>query len=174
MADVTGEFYASEGFIGYGAEFLVGQGATGSPLAEDFVAIPEVNSISPLVSGTTPVGDFTHLRSPNRHREKKPLIRDSGAITLNANYRPGHGAHKVAGGDGFNAAHSVLSLWRSCAENNFLIRLPDAAGLVGSPAADQELPLVGAVTKYEIGELGVDGKVPCMIEVTPLRDYFTH
>lgn len=170
MSDVTDTFYASEGFVGYGAQFLVGQGD--SP--ETFVAVPEIDSISPLVQGTTGTVDFTHLRSPDRHKEKKATIRDSAAIVLTGNYRPTHGAHMVAGGDGFNADHSLISLWRSCAENNFKIQLPDAAGLVGSPSADVQLPLVGTITKYEVGAMTLEGKVPFTCEITPLRDYFTH
>ncbi len=98
MADVTGDFYAGDAFIGYGAEFRVGQN-DGSP--ETFTAVPDVNSIVPG-DATTGTVDTTHLRSLNRHRERKLTLRDSGPFTLNCNYRPTHGAHMSAGGDGFS------------------------------------------------------------------------
>src|SRR5262245_25549559 len=162
MADVTGEFYPSEAFIGYGAEFLVGQGD--SP--ESFAAVPEIMRISPIVSMTTGNVDVTHLRSPDRHREKAPTLSDSGPIVVEGNFRPGHGAHLLAGGDGFDADHNLQALRKSAARNNFVIRLPEAAGLEGSPAEAVELPLVGFVSKYEIGELSLEGKVPFTLEVT--------
>lgn len=167
MADVTDTFYAGDAFIGYGAQFLVGQD-DGSP--ETFVAVPDIDKITPG-DMTTGVVDITHLRSPGRHREKKGTIRDSGAIVLTGNYRPEHGAHKQLGGDGFDSTHSLLTLWRNVTENNFILRLPDDAGLVGSPEENIDLPIRGVVTKYQIGELSLDGKCPFTAEITPLRDY---
>jgi len=169
MADVTGTFYPSETFIGYGAEFHVGQGD--SP--ESFVAVPEVMKIAPIVSMTTAVVDVTHLRSPDRHREKIPTLSDSGPIVIEGNFRPSHGAHLLAGGDGFDATHNLQALRASAALNNFLIVLPTAAGTVGSPAEAIALPLEGYVTKYEIGELTLEGKVPFVLEVTPAHAYFS-
>ncbi len=163
MSDVTGTFYASETFIGYGAEFHVGQGT--SP--ETFVAVPEVMKIAPIVSMTTGVVDVTHLRSPDRHREKIPTLSDSGPIVIEGNYRPAHGAHLLAGGDGFDASHNLQALRASAARNNFLIILPSASGV------SDGLPLEGYVTKYEIGELTLEGKVPFTLEVTPARSYFS-
>ncbi len=160
--DVTGDFYAGDAFIGYGAEFRIGQD-DGSP--ETFTAVPDVNSIVPG-DATTGTVDTTHLRSPNRHRERKLTLRDSGPFTLNCNYRPDHGAHMSAGGDGFSATHNVLVLWENCTEFNFEIELP----------ADAQSPAIvmsgrGGITKYQVGEIGVDQKVPVTIEITPLRDY---
>lgn len=169
MADVTDEFYASEAFIGYGAQFEVGQGD--SP--ETFVAVPEVMDIAPLVSMTTPTIPVTHLRSPDRHEELIATISKSGPIVMNGTYRPGHGAHKLAGGDGFDASHNLQALRASAARNNFRIVLPEAAGLEGSPASAIALPLVGIVTKYEIGKLDNNGVVPFTLEVTPSRSYFS-
>jgi len=171
----TDLFYAGEAFIGYGAQFLVGQD-DGSP--ETFVAVPDIMSITPGDMNTGVV-DKTHLRSPGRHREKLGTIRDSGPITLAGNYRPSHGAHKQVGGDGFSATHSLLSLWRNVTECNFQLVLPDAAGfreegsppMVGSPATAIVLPLRGVVTKYQIGQLTLDNKVEFTCEITPLQDY---
>lgn len=160
MADVTDTFYAGDAFIGYGAQFLVGQD-DGSP--ETFVAVPDIEKITPG-DMTTGVVDITHLRSPARHREKKGTIRDSGPIVLMGNYRPEHGAHLQAGGDGFDAAHSLVSLWIAVTENNFMIKFP-------ADANDIELPIRGVITKYQIGELALDGKCPFTCEITPLRDY---
>lgn len=170
MADVTGTFYASEAFIGYGAEFYVGQD-DGSP--ESFVAVPEVMRIAPIVSMTTGVIQVTHLRSPDRHHEKIAGISDSGPIVVEGNIRVGHGAHLIAGGDGFDATHNLQALRSSGARNNFQIVLPEAAGTEGSPAAAIALPLVGVVTKYEIGELTLEGKVPFTLEVTPTKAYYS-
>lgn len=162
MADVTGDFYAGDAFIGYGAELRVGQG-DGSP--ETFVAVPDITTITPG-DMTTGVVDITHLRSPNRHREKKGTIRDSGPFQIAGNYRPEHGAHKTGGGDGFEADYSLVSLWEDVREANFEIELPLDAG---SPA--EVLQFAGVVTKYQIGSITIDNKVEFTAEITPLRAY---
>ena len=162
MSDVTGQFYAGEAFIGYGAEFRVGQN-TGSP--ENFVAVADVISIQPG-DMTTGVLDKTHLRSPDRHREKLATLRDSGPFTVMANYRPQHGSHTVAGGDGFAADRSLPALWRDVTEANFEIELPADAG---SPA--EVLEFRGVITRYQIGSIAVDVKCDVTFEVTPLAAY---
>lgn len=167
MANVTDLYYASNAFIGYGAQILVGQD-DGSP--ETFTALPEVNSITPG-DMTTGVVDVTHLRSPGRHREKRATIRDSGPIAFEMNYDPTHGAHKLSGGDGFNSTHSLVTLWRNVTENNFRIVLPDASSVGGSPGTGVVLNLRGTVTKYQIGGLTLDGKQGVSGEITPLQDY---
>lgn len=169
MADVTDTFYPAETFIGYGAQFLVGQGD--SP--ETFVAIPQVKRIDKIVSLTTDVKEVTHLRSPDATREKIPTLSDAAAITVEGTYRPSHGAHLLAGGDGFDADHNLQALRASRALNNFRILLPEEAGLEGSPAEAIGLPLEGYVTKYEIGELSTENEVPFTLEVTPGRAYFS-
>jgi hypothetical protein len=162
MANVTGEFYANDGGIGYGTELGVGQG--NSP--ETFVSIPVMMKITPG-NLTTGVVDATHLRSPARHREKKGTIRDSGAIAANGFYIPGHGAHKLAGGDGFSATKNLLYLWRNVVENNFKITMPDDFD-------NLELDLQGVITKYQVGEMSTENLVPFDLEITPLQDYFTN
>ncbi len=161
MADVTGIFYANEGSIGYGTELGVGQGD--SP--ETFVSIPVVMTITPGAM-TTGVVDATHLRSPNRHREKKLTIRDSAEITMTATYIPGHGAHLQAGGDGFDATHSLISLWIACTENNFKITYPDNLD-------NLEINLRGGITTYHPGAINTEGLIPVDLGITPLQDYFT-
>lgn len=169
MADVTDLYYAGEAFIGYGAQFLVGQD-DGSP--ETFTAIPDVNSITPG-DMTTGIVEITHLRSPDRHREKKGTLRDSGAISMECNHRPNHGAHKRAGGDGFSTTHNLVDLWINVTENNFQLVFPDRedAGATGSPLVGIALDVAGVITRYQIGQLGLDTKVHCTVEITPLRDY---
>lgn len=166
MADVTGTTYEGEAFIGYLTELLVGQGD--SP--ETFVAVADVTIITPG-DMTTGVLDKTHLRSPDRHREKLATLRDSGPFQIAGNYRPGHGSHTTAGGDGFSADRSLVSLWRDVTEVNFIIRLPGDA--VSSPAASPSIDLAfrGVVTKYQIGALAVDQKVDFTAEITPLSAY---
>ena len=160
MANVTDTFYAGGAVVGYGSQFEVGQGD--SP--ETFVAVPDIETITPG-DLTTGIVDVTHLRSPARHREKKGTLRDSGPISFMGNYRPSHGAHKLAGGDGFDATHNVLYLWRNVVENNFKIVAPDDAD-------NLELDIAGVITKYQVGALGIDVKWPFTGEITPLRDYF--
>jgi hypothetical protein len=167
MADVTGEFYDGDAFIGYGAEFLVGQ-AGASP--EVFAAVPDVESIT-FGDMTTGTVDTTHLRSVGRHRERKATMRDSGPISLVVNYRPDHGAHMQAGGDGFSTTHNLLALWRNVTENNFKLTLPEDAAAPGSPVALIALPIRGVITKYTIGQLTLDGKTTCAIDITPLHDF---
>jgi len=162
MADVTGTTYAGEAFIGYLSELRIGQN-DGSP--ETFVALADVTLITPG-DMTTGVLEKTHLRSPDRHREKLLTLRDSGPFQFQGNYRPGHGSHTVAGGDGFSATHNLVSLWRDCTEANFEIELPPAAG---SPAIVLEFR--GGVSKYQIGALGTDVKCDFTAEITPLRAY---
>lgn len=167
MSDVTDLYYEGEAFIGYGAQVLVGQD-DGSP--ETFVAIPDVNSITPgdMTTGVIPK---THLRSPGRHHEKLATIRDSGAIVIECNYRPTHGAHKQGGGDGFAAGRSVVKLWQNVTEANFRIVMPDESSVGGSPGTGQVLDIRGVITKYQIGGLELEAKTGCTIEITPLRDY---
>ncbi len=160
MSDVTDQFYSGDAFIGYGAQFKVGQGDA-SP--ETFVAVPDIESIT-MGDMTTGVIEKTHLRSPGRHREKLATMRDSGPIVLAGNYRPTHGAHLQAGGDGFDADHSLITLWRDVTENNFEIVMPADGGA-------NVLSIRGVVTKYQIGALTLDGKTTFTAEITPLQDY---
>lgn len=166
MADVTNTYYAGESFIGYGAQVLVGQGD--SP--ETFVAIPDVNSIQ-FGEMTTGTVQTTHLRSTGRHHERKGTIRDSGAIVLECNYRPLHGAHKQSGGDGFSATHNLVVAWQNVTEVNFRVILPDETSVGGSPDQGQAIDIRGIISRYQIGTLGLEEKVPVTIEIMPLRDY---
>lgn len=165
MADVTDDLVASTARIGYGFQFKVGQGD--SP--ETFTAVPMVNSITPG-DMTTEVTDVTHLRSPGRHREKRGTIRDSGPIALECDYDPEHGAHKLSGGDGFAAGHSLAALWRSVAENNFILWMPDPDADIET-VAQVQIAIRGTITKYQLGAATLTDPMKVMIEITPLRDY---
>lgn len=157
--DVTDTFYAGGAFIGYGAQLKVGQGD--SP--ETFVAIPDVESITPG-DASTGVVEVTHLRSPDRHKEKKGTIRDHGPFAVTGNYRPDHGAHKTAGGDGFGVGRSLVALNDNVTEANFEIEFPVDGG-------STVISFRGLITKYQIGALAIEGKVPFMMDVTPLRSF---
>ncbi len=175
MADVTGTTYAGEAFIGYLAELRVGQGD--SP--ETFTAVADIRTITPG-DMTTGIVEKTHLRSPERHREKLATLRDSGPFTIAGNYRPTHGSHTINGGDGFNTTHNLVSLWRDCTEANFEIELPPNAtnydpGSPGSPGSPGPNSIIlafrGVVSKYQIGAIGLDTLVDFTAEITPLRAY---
>lgn len=136
MADVTDTFYAGDADIGYGSQFLVGQG-DGSP--ETFTALSTVVEIN--LGGTeTEVIDKTHLRSPNRKREKMAGLQDTQVITIRVRYDPAskHGGYKLAGGDGFDATHNMVYLANTATLNNFEAR-------VGSGSPQEVYEIVGRV-----------------------------
>ncbi len=168
MADVTGTYYANEGGIGYGTELGVGQGdgVAGPPIVpETFVSIPVLLKITPgdLITG---IVDGTHLRSPKQHREKKGTLRDSGAIVCDGFYIPGHGAHNVLGGDGFDEFHNLIVLWQTVAKNNYRIIMPDHFD-------NLTIDLKGVITRYQVGEMSTEVIVPFTLEITPTEDYWT-
>jgi len=156
MADVTGTFYAGEAEIGYGAEFMMGLG-DGSP--ETFVAVADVISIKPGKLGAAIV-DKTHLRSPNRTREKLVALFDADAWVVRMNWRPDHGSQSNAGGDGFTQG-GLLAQALAGTESNY--KLKRATGL--------ELVVPAAISGYEIGEVTTDGKTELTVEFTPLRSF---
>lgn len=160
MANVTDLTYAGEAFIGYGAQLKVGQGDSPTTL----VAVADVMSIQPG-DMTTGIINKTHLRSPGRAHEKMATLRDIGPFTITGNYRPGHGSHSTAGGDGFTAAYSLVNLWRNVTENDFQIEITDASGNV------IELPFRGVVSKYQIGSIELENKVDFTAEIQPLADW---
>ncbi len=161
MADVTDTLYAGEAFIGYKAQLKVGQGD--SP--ETFVAVADVEMISPGAM-STPTIKKTHLRSPGRAHEYMGTLRELGPFTMKGNYRPGHGSHKLAGGDGFDATHSLPTLWRNVTENNFEITVVDA-----SAATITIGPFAGIVSEYKIGDIALETKVDFTCAIQPLSDW---
>jgi len=163
MSDVTGTYYAgnAEAIQGYGAELMVGDGAT----PENFGSIWGVTKIT-FGAMTTAIIDATHLRSPEAHREKKAGLRDSGPIRLEAIWNPKHESQSNAGGGspGVFATGGMLAKWRTRAEGNYILRVND-----GSPQT--EVPFRGVVSTFQPGEVGVDGIIPVTIEITPLQDF---
>lgn len=169
MADVTDTFYAGGAFIGYTAQLKVGQD-DGSP--ETFVAVADVMSIEP---GNTPAATInkTHLRSPGRAHEKLVTLRELGPFKLAGNYRPGHGSHALAGGDGFSAptspdagnGKSLPALHRALAENNFQIEMTDETGTI------RTIAFRGVVSDYKVGSLLLDQRVEFTCEIQPLSDW---
>jgi hypothetical protein len=158
--DVTNTFYAGEAIHGYGAQLLVGDGA--SP--EGFDAIADVISITPGEMSTAVI-DKTHLRSPAAHREKMAGIRDSGPFTVNLNWRPDHESqNNTGGGAGSFATGGLVAMWIARTTHNFKIVLND-----GSPAT--EWPFRGIVTRFQPGEIGIDDKINATVEITPVSDF---
>lgn len=160
MADVTGTFYAGGAEIGYGTEFLVGQGDS-SP--ETFAAVSDVIEIN-IGGFTADIFEKTHLRSIGRAKEKAVGLADYDPITLRCNYNPNHGSHNLAGGDGFDATHNLDALNRSLAENNFLI-------LVGNTSPRREIAIRGAVSGKSGPTFSVGSKMEITYTITPLNDY---
>lgn len=160
MADVTGTYYASESSVGYGVELLVGYGA--SP--QDFEAVPFVKSITPGEM-TTAVIDRTHLRSPNRHREKIAGIRDSGAWVIEMAYVPKHESQSSAGGgSGAFQDGGIINWWIESLEKNWRIILAD-----GSP--ETVVPVRGFISRFQIGSITLENEVLVTMEITPMEDF---
>jgi hypothetical protein len=160
MADVTGTYYAGNADIGYGSEFLVGQG-DGSP--ETFAALSDVIEVN-LGGFSAEIIPKTHLRSPGRAQEKMSGLRDFENITVRCNYNRDHGSHKLAGGDGFDATHNLPALHKNQTENNFL-------ALVGSSSPQEEIAIRGVVSGMTRPTLAVSGKMEITYTITPLQDY---
>lgn len=159
MSNLTNTYYAGEAFIGYGSQLLVGNGA--SP--EVFQAVADVMEITPGAM-TTAVVDKTHLRSPNRHREKLVALRDSAAFVIKANWRPTDESQSNAGGGSVAfTGGGMLAKWISGEETNYKIKLADGD--------TTEIPFRGSVTKFQPGGISGDLKVDVTIEITPLGDF---
>lgn len=160
-ADITGTFYESDATIGYGASLGVGQGD--SP--ETFTEVPVLMKIAPGAI-TTAIITATHLKSPDSHQEKKPGLSDSAAIACNGSFIPGHGAHNLDGGDGFDATHNLVYLANNRVQNNFRINYPTDAGAF-------YVPVRGTISNYTPGEISTETLIPFTLEITPLRRYYT-
>lgn len=162
MADVTDTYYPGEAFIGYGTEWLIGDGA--SP--EVFQAVPDVVSITPG-DMTTGIVEKTHLRSPGAHKEKIATLRDSGPIQIKLNWRPlDESQSNAGGGTGVFMSGGLFAMWRARSQANHIIRLKDSLGGV-----DCDWPFRGVISKCQPGEITTEGKAELNVEVTPLRDF---
>ena len=159
MADVTGTYYSSEGNIGYGAEWRIGQD-DGSP--ETFVSVAQVDTIQ-FGDMTAGILNKTHLRSPGRAHEKIATIRDMGAFTMTGTLNMKHGSQNNAGGDGFTSG-GLIAIHRSLEERNMEIIIPN-----GSP--ETVLPFRGVISSLNLGELSLEGLQKFTAQVQPLADY---
>lgn len=157
MSNVTGTFYAGDAIHGYGAELLIGDGA--SP--EGFEAVADVISITPPTTTTADI-PRTHLRSPGAHAEKIPGMRDSSAFTIRCNYRPKtHESHRYAGGgSGSFAGGGIPRLAEDRTIFNSIIRVND-----GSPKSEMEI--TGYINNLTFGEIGPDNKIEMTFGVMP-------
>lgn len=160
MGDVTGTYYPSEGFSGYGSQLMVGDGA--SP--EAFEAVAFISTITPG-DMSTDVIERTHLRSPEAHKEKLAGLRDSGPFTVEGIWAPKHQSQSNAGGGtGSFTTGGLIAMWRDRVIRNFKITLMD-----GSPAT--EWPFRGFVSKFQPGSISGGDKVNFTAEFTPASDF---
>lgn len=167
MADVTDTTYsiASDAIHGYGAQLLVGDGA--SP--ETFQAVKGIVKITPGSIETADL-DTTHLRSPNRHREHRAGIRDSGPIGIEAIFLPDDESQSYAGGgSGSFASGGMLKFAEDGINRNFIIKLNNVPA--GSPDEQLALPFRGYVASWTPGEIGVDDKIMVAGSIQPSEDY---
>lgn len=161
MADVTDTYYPSDAIHGYGAQWLIGKGDL-VPGPETFTAVAQVKTISPGEM-TTETLDKTHLRSPEAHREHRAGLRDTGPFAIQCIWNPADESHSNAGGgSGAFEDGGLVFLWRTRAERNMKIVLPDTG--------ETEWPFRGVITKCQPGEIGEDGIVMLDVEVQPLMD----
>jgi hypothetical protein len=159
MSNVTDTYYAGDAIVGYGTQLLVGNSA--SP--ETFEAVADVMEITPGEISSAII-DKTHLRSPDGHREKTVGLTDAGPFTLQCNWRPSHESQNNAGGgSGSFVSGGLLAMLISKEERNFKIKLPDST----------EWPFRGIVSKFQVGAIKGDDKIPLTIEITPLRSYLS-
>lgn len=159
MSNRTGLFYsAEEGFIGYGAQLLVGNGA--SP--EVFEAVAGVTSIAMPETMFADV-DITHLRSPNRHKEHKAGMRDSTEMGVEGTYLPSEWSLLAAGGgSGAFASGGLPTLSEDGINRNFIVRLP-----TGSP--ELEVACRGYIKGFSLTNIGTEEKVGYKFAVMPAQ-----
>ncbi len=162
-----GDNYFNRGFIGYGAQLLVGStvggpSPDGSPDEDTYSVIGYVMSITPgdMTSNIIP---RTHLRSPGAHHEKIVGLRDSGPFACELTWLPDEESQSNAGGGAAAfATGGLLAMWRDREERNFRIVLPDEDLT--------EWDFVGSISRFQPGELGLENIVTATVEITPLQD----
>lgn len=162
MPDRTNTFFAAEDAIhGYGAQLMVGDGAT----PENFEAIAALTTITPGEMSTEDI-DRTHLRSPDAHKEHMAGMRDSGAFECEGIWLPNEQSQSNAGGgSGAFASGGVISMWRDRLNRNFKIVL----FADGSPSI--EWPFRGYISQFQPGEIGADDKIPFTLAMQPTEAY---
>jgi len=161
MSEREGTYYAAEGSVfGYGTEVLVGDGA--SP--EGFDAVAGVRSIQ------WPVTEFadrltTHMRSPDRHQEHGPGMRDSSVFTVTGIYIPTEWSHSTAGGGaGAFASGGLPTLAEDGVLRNFVVRLPTA-----SPA--EEVDIRGYIKAFHLNNLDTESTLEYTLIIQPSQAF---
>jgi hypothetical protein len=169
MADVTDTFYPSEAIHGYGAQWLIGAG-NDTPGPETFSAVAQVKTITPGEMSTETI-DKTHLRSPEAHREHRAGLRDTGPFAVQCIWDPRHESQSNAGGgSGAFADGGLVFLWRTRAERNMKIIIPNGDPDATPVVEETEWPFRGVITKCQPGEIGEDGVIMLDVEIQPLMD----
>jgi len=160
MPERVGTTYAAEsGFIGFGTQFLVGEGD--SP--ETFSAVAGVESIT---FGETKFADVdtTHLRSPNRHHEHRSGIRDTSEFTVTGIYMPDEWSLSAAGGGtGAFQNGGMPTLAEDGEARNFIVRFPT------SPETDVEIR--GYITGFSLSEVGSEDVVKYTFGIMPTQAF---
>jgi|SRR5690606_3597494 len=161
MADRSDTYYAAEGgFIGYGAQLKLGDGA--SP--EVFEAVFGVRNIQ---LGDTNIEDvdLTHLRSLNAHREHAPGMMDTDAFTITGVYKPDEDSLSTAGGGtGPFQGGGLPYLRNQRGIHNWIIALP-----FGSPA--EEVAFRGYISGFSLSDLIQDAVVEYTLTIQPTQAF---
>lgn len=157
--DRTGLFYsAEEGFIGYGAQVLIGNGA--SP--EQFEAVAGVKSVT-MPETMFADTDLTHLRSPNRHKEHKAGMRDSTEMSVEGIYLPSEDSlTSTGGGTGAFQNGGLPTLAEDGVNRNVVVRLP-----TGSP--ELEVEIRGYIKGFSLTNVGTEEVVGYKFSVMPAQ-----
>lgn len=161
--DRTDTFYAATASIhGYGAQLQKGDGA--SP-TETFQAVAGLRRFTYGAMQTADL-DNTHLRSPAAHREHKPGLRDSAAMTGELLWLPtDESQSNTGGGSGSFTQGGLIKDWENRTTHNWRIVLYAD----GSPSIT--LPFTGYVSQFQPGEISGDTIVPATIAIQPTESY---
>ena len=164
MADRTDTFYsvADDALVGYGAQLLVGNGA--SP--ETYQAVAGVTEITPGEQSNSDI-DVTHLRSPNRHREHRSGIRDSGPFNVTGIWLMDDESQSVnGGGAGSFVSAGLAGMAVDGLNRNFkIVYYHD-----GSPSKTLG-PFEAYVATFQPGAVVLDDKVGFVCNIMPTQAY---
>lgn len=169
--DVTDQFYptADDSIHGYGAQLLVGDGATPT---EKFEAIAGVTKITPGGMQTADI-KTTHLRSPDAHEEHRAGIRDSAAFSLDCVWLPkSQSQSNAGGGTGPFTAGGVIAMWRDRKNRNFKIVLNDGdPAALPTPIDPTEWPFRGYISQFQPTELNNTDVTHATVGIQPAKAY---
>jgi len=165
MSDRTGNFYAADdALVGYGTQWLVGNGA--SP--ETFEAVAGVISFEAGSSARSAI-DRTHLRSPGRHREVMPGIASAAPFSGQLIWLPYEQSQSYAGGgSGSFASGGLPKLAENGTIRNMKLRYYDGV----SPST--ELDFTGFIMEFTPSAgVTVDDKLTVKISVQPTEAFLS-